>query len=428
MFMALYVFSFIDRQLISLVVQPVMDDLKINKTEFSLIGSFGFTLIYVLAGLPMGWMVDRWTRIKIVFIGATFWSIMAMATGFAHSAWMFFIARLGIGIGEASLSPSSYSLLSDMFSKNKLGRVVSLYGLGIPVGSGLALLGGGWVLDRLLPYGTQTIPFIGTFKPWQMLFVVIAFPGLVLAFLTLLIREPTRHEDENTEGTPNFGQVFRYMRENSTIYLSAMLGSGCYAAFSTGLAIWGPFSIKQTYGLSDAQVGIYFGSLIVVFGIIGTVSAGWMSDRLISRGRLDGPFLCGLIYAAGLFISGVGGSFFGGGKFGMFLFFCSSLFIHTWTAGIPPAILQMVTPSRMRGQVSAIYILIAGGMGNSIGPLAVAFSSDYIFGKDVPVATSLVFVGSFFLISAAILFQIGRRPLKRFLSLDKFALVDHEQS
>lgn len=190
--MVAYTSSFIDRQIMSLLVEPIRADLGITDTQFSLLAGLAFSIFYSVMGLPLGWLADRMSRRMIILVGMIAWSIMTALCGLATSFLALFIARVGVGIGEAALSPAAYSLISDYFPPERRARAISAYAMGPYLGSGLALIIGGQVIEAASRMGPFTIEGLGTFAPWQAVFFAVGLPGVIIALLFLLIREPER--------------------------------------------------------------------------------------------------------------------------------------------------------------------------------------------------------------------------------------------
>src|ERR1700761_6987765 len=210
--MVLYTSSFIDRQILALLVKPIRADLKIDDFQYGLLTGLAFVGTYSIAGLPIGVLVDRWSRKGVILVGVTAWSLMTAACGLTNSFGSLFATRIGVGIGEATLSPASYSLISDLFPKDKLGRALSLYGLGIPLGSGLALVIGGQVVGAIEHIGSIDLPVVGVTRPWQAVFMAIGLPGLILALLAIfVVKEPKRHKSQaEIDNQPTIGEALAF--------------------------------------------------------------------------------------------------------------------------------------------------------------------------------------------------------------------------
>jgi len=191
--MLAYIFSFVDRQILALMIEPIKHDLQLSDTQFSLLHGLAFSLFYAVMGIPIALLADRYSRPKIIAIGVAFWSLATAACGLSRSFAHMFLARIGVGVGEAALSPATYSMLSDMFPRDKLGRAVGIYSIGSFIGGGMAFLIGGYVINLLKSVDSVVVPWVGAMRPWQVTFFIVGLPGLLVALLILLtVRDPQR--------------------------------------------------------------------------------------------------------------------------------------------------------------------------------------------------------------------------------------------
>ena len=191
--MLAYIFSFVDRQILALMIEPIKRDLGLSDTQFSLLHGLAFSLFYAFMGIPIALLADRYSRPRIIAIGVAFWSLATAVCGLSRNFAQMFLARIGVGVGEAALSPATYSMLSDMFPRDRLGRAVGVYSIGSFIGGGLAFLIGGYVINLLKRVDTVVLPLLGALRPWQVTFFVVGLPGLLVALLILLtVRDPGR--------------------------------------------------------------------------------------------------------------------------------------------------------------------------------------------------------------------------------------------
>ena len=185
-----YILSFIDRNIMALLVGPIREDFNISDFQFSLLHGLAFTLFYIVLGLPIGWLADRISRKLIISSGILFWSVMTSLCGLANNFQSLFLARIGVGVGEASLSPATYSLLSDLYSEKNLRWATAIFAMGITIGSGTSYMIGGWLYDTLSAMDLSSYPVIGDMAVWQITFVGVGLPGLVVVVLMLFVSEP----------------------------------------------------------------------------------------------------------------------------------------------------------------------------------------------------------------------------------------------
>lgn len=413
--MLIYASSMIDRQVLGLVTDLLRHDLNLSDVQVGLLAGPAFVLLHVITLLPFGYIVDRWNRRRLVAIGVSVWSLMTISCGLARTFPVLAAARAGVGIGEATLTPAAYSLLADRFPPSGLSKALSVYALGLPLGGAIALLGGGWAIGKLTAYGPVALGILGVLQPWQALFVIVAIPGFPLAMLLMICTsEPTRTQKGIADGVPSLALVTGHLWRHRGLYQAPFVGGALLAVFSYGISYWLPVTLQRIYGFSTASSGFFIGGSMLVFSIPGTLFAGWLADRLRSNGQADGELVVGLIYGVGLFIClGLGPvarpvwlslALMSGGMF----------FLNTWVTGVAPALLQRVTPSGMRGRISALYVLASALIGLGLGPPLVAFLTEHFFGGSQSVGKSLAVVATVAVVPACAMMQAGRRHLRSF--------------
>lgn len=410
--MILYTSSFIDRQILALLVKPIRADFHIDDFQYGLLTGLAFVGTYALAGLPIGVIVDRWSRKGVIIIGVTAWSLMTAACGITQSFSSLFLTRIGVGIGEATLSPASYSLISDIFPKDKLGRALSLYGLGIPIGSGFALVIGGQVVQAIEAIGSIDIPLVGMTRPWQTVFMAIGLPGLILAAIALfVVIEPKRHVSPiEAENKPTIGEALVFFGRNIRAYAGLFMGMGLLAMYGYGCNAWYPTLLQRVYGFTVSEAGMFLGISTLVFGIFGGLFGGWLSDRLVARGRPDGHYLVSVGYCIGFAVTGAIGSS-SSSPWICFPLIAISLAFSNTIIGVVAAALQIITPVRMRGLISSLFLAVAAFVGFAFGPSLIGFITSHIFKDDNMVGYSLAIVAAIFPTLGAVAFWLGRKPL-----------------
>lgn len=403
-----YTFSFIDRQALTLMVGPIRETLHITDTQLSLLHGFAFALFYTVMGIPIGRMVDKQRRTWIITAGIVVWSVMTATCGLARNFTHMFISRIGVGVGEAALSPGAYSLISDYFPVKQRPQALSIYMGAAYVGSGLATIIGG-ALIMLMP--AVTLPFFGHLEPWQAVFIAVGLPGLLVALLVFTLREPPRY-GMKAGNHPSFGEVLRYMKERKGAYGLTMLGYAISGTVWNGSVAWLPEFFKRTYGWTAGEVGLRYGLLTILAGVLGATIGGTIAMQRRAAGKTDANITMGLISLAIMLPGGVFGVLASSSTMALagvfvFLFGCSMPY------GAAAAALQEITPNQMRGQVSAIYLFGLSFFGMGFGPTIVAWFTDSVFGSDSALGYSLA---SMMIIAAplgAVLLMLARRPYRR---------------
>ncbi|NJS13284.1 MAG: MFS transporter [Sphingopyxis sp.] len=384
----------LDRTVISLLVEPIKADLGLSDTGIALLQGATFAIFYALTGVPIGWLADRKNRRNIVAGGIGLWSFMTIVCGLATSFATLFIARTGVAIGEAALNPAAYSMLSDRFSRAKLGRAIGIFTAAGVVGTGLALLIGGMIYSHFAAQGGWE--FGWKLKPWQATFVAVGIPGLILALLVLLcISEPQRlgqislRSDMSAESRAV--GVFAFVKSNRAVYGPLLFGYGILCIVGYAFVSWGPASLGRVHGLSPSEVGGRFGMLMLVFGSLGPLFSGLACDRLIKSGRSNGPMICLLSAAALCFFSAVC-LFFSGDLIATWISYGGIALGFTAMLASVPIAIQLLTPSEFRARVAALGLVSANVIGLGIGPLLVGLLNDHIFTGVRGIATSLPIV------------------------------------
>ncbi len=419
---AAYIVSMMDRTMLSLLVDPIRASLHITDFEISLLHGFAFAIFYTVLGLPMGRLVDRYNRRNLVIGGIVFWSVATAACGLARNFWQMFAARVSVGVGEATLSPAAFSILSDYFPPADRSRVLAFFMTGIYLGTGIATFGGG-ALIAFVP--AATIPLLGHYEPWQVIFLIIGVAGLPVGLALLTAREPRRlgrgprlAPGVDHERIP-LPQVLAYMLERRRVYVMLILGIGLYAMMTNGLKGWVPTFLKRTYGWSPAEVGVRFGLVLLVFGTIGTACGGYGAMWLRKRGHVDANMRLGVVSALVVLPFGIAAPLMPNGAASLALYAVVILMAGV-PFGVSAAAIQQITPNRMRGQVSAIYLFGLNLAGIGTGPVLVAMFTDFVFHDDHALRYSLACLALVAVPLSALFYGLGLRPFRAELERDEF--------
>ncbi len=400
--------SYVDRQILSLMVAPIRADLDLTDTQLSLLQGFAFVLFYSFLGIPLGWIADRHSRKNLIGVGLGVWGIATALCGLANTFWQLFATRVLVGVGEASLSPAAYSIIADYFTKEKRARALSLYATGVSVGAGLAaILGGaaiafaGRVAHWLLGFGLH-------FHNWQIVFFLVGAPAAVLLPIVFALREPERLERGETtdDAWADFKAGLRVIAEKRGVYVPVIVGLSLTALVNYATLAWAPSYFIRVFEWTAPQTGFGFGLTVVVSGICGTMTAGFVADWLVGRGRPEGPvtvMMWGAILAIvpALLFSFLKSDVAALLTIGVMLFFI------TFPIGLAPAILQAVTPNELRAQVSALYIFVVVFIALGLGPTIVAATSDYVFHDEMMIGRALAIVSWVVLPVAVLLLRIA---------------------
>jgi len=388
---AAYVLSFVDRQILSLLVGPIRQDLAISDFQMSLLQGLAFTMFYAVLGIPIGRLADRHTRKFIIAAGVILWSVMTAVCGLAHTFAMLFLARMLVGVGEATLSPSAYSLMSDSYPPHRLGRATSIFQLGITIGGGLAFLVGGTVVTLVATTDVVHIPLVGAVKPWQSAFFIVGLPGLLVGLLVLMIREPKRqglaHDGDKAIAKMPVGTVVRFMWERRGVYGGVIASLSLMGIMGYGTLNWYPSFLIRTYGMTPGEVGLSFGLVYLVFGSLGAVGSALLAERLAARGYEDANLRTILLVAIALVPMAAG--FLMPTPLLALMWAAPLAFLLNASAGLGVAALQLISPNQMRAVVTAVLLLCTNFIGGVLGASIIAFLTDYVFGNDLALRYSL---------------------------------------
>lgn len=411
--MLAYMFSFIDRTLLSLVMDPIRKDLHLSETQVSLLAGFAFAAFYTLLGLPFGRWVDTRGRRNLIALGLALWSVATGACGLATSFWRLFAARMAVGVGEATLSPAAYSLIPDFFSPQRLGFAMGIYSCGVTLGGGLAMLVGGLVVQWATS-ANPVLPVFGHLAAWKIPFLVVGLPGVLMALVVLAtVREPPRLLGAGgADEAPPLKEVAAYLWTHRSLFAPMFFGFASIVIAGYAFNVWGPVYFMRVHGLKPAEVGMVFALGFGVFGTLGVLAGGALSDRVARRGRLDAPLQVSLwsaVVQAPLFV----GAYLVPSRLGAEAIFIITLFFASLYGGLQAAAIQAMTPNRMRGQVSALYLTIANLMGLGLGPTWTALMTEHLFGGPQHVGQSLAATTVISLAAGAALLTLAGGPARR---------------
>lgn len=408
--------SFIDRQILALLVGPIKRDLHLSDTEMSLLMGFSFALFYTLFGIFIGHFADKFNRRNIIIAGVTIWSLMTALCGGIKNYTQFFFARMGVGVGEATLSPSAYSLISDYFPPSKLSRALSTYSMGVFLGMGLAILVGAGLISALPTEGMVQIPIFGSIYPWQLMFFYIGLPGLLIALLVMSIKEPDRKEslEQQKIAKPSLGEALKIIWQNRSAYSAIVLGTSFTAFANYGTSAWVPTYFNRTFDWAMPVIGLKFGLIVTIFSGLGVLVGGWLADRYVRNGAKAGRVYVGIISGVGILVSA--GNFLLGNPDLILLSLAIPAFFMAFPLGAAAAAVQELMPNRVRALASSIFLFFINMVGMGGGPYVVAFFTDSVFHDEGMIRYSLVALYLIGGVATILCFWLGLKPYQRILA------------
>jgi MFS family permease len=381
--MAAYVFSYTDRVILSILVEPIKADLELSDGQIGLLLGPAFAIFYATMGLPFGWLADRYRRTWIIGAGFLAWSIATFASGLTRNFGQLFAARMSVGVGEATLSPCAMSLIADSFPKERRGRPIALYTMGIVIGSSIAFLIGAFVLGWTKRAELPELPFLGVVEPWQLVFIVIGLLGVLPALAFFFMREPKRligqSIDETLKGA-NMIDVLRYVGTHWKTYatfmsLVCLMTTVAYAGF------WNPSMFERTFGWSGEKYSLINGIVTLPVGVAVYTLSGWLSDKWMGAGQRDAPLIIMIIGTLILTPLYALTPLMPDGTSAFVVLTIGGVGMMMMTAVSVTALLG-ITPAKIRGQMVALYYMTMSLFGLFIGPTAVGLLSQHVFGED----------------------------------------------
>ncbi len=412
--------AFVDRQALALLVQPIKHDLHASDTAMSLLYGLSFTLFYVGVGIPVARLADRSNRRNIIAASVFMWSLATAACGLARSFGTLFVARVGVGAGEAGFSPSAYSLLADYFPRERLASAMGVYQMGVYLGGALALLIGGVVAGMLPPESTITLPVIGMVKGWHVVFLALGIPGLLLSLLILAIREPVRRGLVSDAGSVPLGTLFAHVLSRKAAYFGIGLGFALMILVGNGTGAWIPAFFGRKFGWTIAEIGARYGVVVFFCGTTGALAGGFCASWLHRLGFARGNLLVALVGFVALVPLTIGFPLVPTPMLALAMIGAMNFFAG-FNLGGGLAALQDLTPNRMRALVSAGYMLLANLVGGTLGPTVVALITDYGFRDPQRLPEAIAITCAIFSPLALVFLLIGMKGLKAAQSAEDIA-------
>jgi len=370
----------VDRHLINLLVGPIKADLGISDAEVGLLLGLSFAIFYTTVGVPIGRLADAWSRRLIIAIGTAFWSVATVCCGLAQNFAQLFAARVGVGAGEASLNPSGYSMIADLFPPARRARPMGVFIAGHTIGQALTLFAGGVLVQYLVGNAiTLELPGGIVLKPWQIAFVLAGLPGLFVALLVLTIREPARRGVGTGGASVPVREVVAWLAQRRALYLPMIAGFAFVLLWHMGNVVWAPTFLIRTFGLEPSEVGMILGVMTLVFNSTGLVLAGVLSEHLARRGHADALMRAAFYGALCALPFGVAATLMPSQWLALALL-GPAFFFGSVPFTLAPAAISAITPNRMRAQVTALYLLCINAFGFGVGPWLIGKLTDSVFG------------------------------------------------
>jgi predicted MFS family arabinose efflux permease len=400
MLVLVYTFNFIDRQIVGILAVPIKADLGLTDTQLGLMGGLAFALFYTALGIPIAMLADRSNRTTIMTVALVFWSAMTAVCGYAQNFWQLFLARLGVGVGEAGGVAPAYSLVADYFPPHQRARALGVYSFGVPIGSALGIVFGGFIAHHV---------------DWRMAFIVVGVAGIVLApFFKMIVKEPQRGRYDGARGGGKPASLREVMRVlgSKRAFWGISFGASASSMMGYGLFFWLPSFFVRSHGMTLLEASMYFGTILLFGGIAGIWMGGWLADRFGTAKRrmyaiipavafvFTVPFYIGAVLTHSLPLAFV-------------LFLVPVALGLVWLGPVLSAI-QHVVPPQMRATASAVFLFINNLIGIGLGSVALGALSDALSGRygENSLRYAILAGTSFYLVAAA-LFLLSAKRLER---------------
>ena len=400
MLVLVYTFNFIDRQIVGILAVPIKADLGLTDTQLGLMGGLAFALFYTLLGIPIAMLADRSNRTVIMTVALVVWSAMTAVCGFAQNFWQLFLARLGVGVGEAGGVAPAYSLVADYFPPHQRARALGVYSFGVPIGSALGIVFGG---------------VIASLVDWRTAFIVVGVAGVVLApFFKLVVREPRRGRFDaggRAAAPVGFGEVMRTLLSKPSFW-GLSFGASASSMMGYGMFFWLPSFFVRSYGLTLLDASLYYGAILLVGGIAGIWLGGSLADRFGAARKRAYAIIPAVAFLATIpfYVAAVTSSSL---VLSFALFLVPTALGLVWLGPVLSSI-QHVVPPHMRATASAIFLFINNLIGIGLGTVALGALSDALsirFGADS--LRYAILAGTVFYVVASALFLLSARRLER---------------
>ena len=379
--MVLYLCSFLDRNIITLLVEPLKRDLNLSDIEIGMLYGLAFAAFYTTLGLFAAGMADLWKRPSVIAAGVVVWSLATAACGLATSYAQLFLARMLVGVGQAALSPAAYSLIADYFPPKARLRATATYATGLYVGIGLATLTGGLVINWVAGGGSANLPLLGALKGWQVVFIIVGLPGVLLGVLTLAsVRETTRFGEAPEAGVGARDFVRFLGGSQRTLYLTHFLGFSCQVTYSYSFGAWTPSFLIREFGWTQAETGLGLGAVTLVTAPLGVYLGSVAAQLLRRRWPRDAEIRVAFAIAMIALPFAVAFPFAPTAYLALALIGVTQCLI-SMPFGISPVALNEVTPNRFRARIIAVYLFCVNLLGLSLGPVGVALLAERVFGS-----------------------------------------------
>jgi MFS family permease len=426
--MSFYVLSFMDRQIIAVLLDPIKIDLDLTDVQISLIGGVSFGLFYSVVGIFIGRLADSMNRPLLIAVGVFIWSLTTALCGLAAKFWHLLFLRMGVGLGEAALLPSTLSLLKDYFPPARLATPTSVFLFGAPIGIGLSFAAGGFMFsvaqDITAADGWNDVVFIGGSAAWKLVLMFLGVVGMVMTLAMATVREPRLTSTVAKEKQAEHGLkaaeaaelpvVKAYAKKNWLPVISLYVGMALISMAAYAQGFWDVTYLTRTFGGDRGSVSFMYGMVQMFAGITGMLLGGITADRLTKRGVESSSYKLVILGAAIATPFAFMYSLMGSEQMSLWLM-VGTIFGTNMCFACAASAMQRMYPAAMLGLAAGIYFFMSNAVGLMVGPTVVAAITDYGFGDPQKVGYSLSIVGGTARLLAFVVFVVGLGSYVRLL-------------
>lgn len=410
-----YCFAFVDRQIFNLLVAPIRQDFGVTDLQVGYLLGPAFILSYVALGIPAGWCADRFNRRDLILAAGACWGVGTVGGAFAHGYGGLFVSRLCVGASEAFLYPAGMSFIADLFDRKRLPIGTSIFLTAPALGGGLALVGGGLVLNAAEKLTSVHIPLLGAIRGWQTTLLVVGVVGMIPVLLMATVPDVARRRRTTPtvvkEQQYGFADGTAYMLRRWRFYITFFFGMACSSLVMLTISAWAPTYLSRTFHLSPAEIGTRYGVLVLLFGLAGGIASPMINAWVARRRPIDstmwtvvlGPCML-VLFAALLCLA----------RSQTMAMICLALltFSYSFPMSMASTSLQIAAPQRLRGAASAWYFVIVSLLGYGIGPTAVPFVAEKILHDPSLIGEAMSGISVVFGILAIVLLLIALRGFR----------------
>jgi MFS family permease len=376
---AAYFLAYIDRTILSLLVEPIKHSLRLSDTQIGLLQGVAFSLFFTLATFPAGWVADRGNRTRLIAWGIAIWSVMTALGGFCTSFAQLFVARMGVAAGEATLTPSGPSLIADSFPPERRSLPIGVYSMAGGTGAGLALIAGGAVAG-LVKNGDALrfsgIHWLQALEAWQVVFLAVGLPGVIVSLCFFLTKEPQRRHQSGAEGS--LVELFAALKTRRAVVLPQFAAMCLYNTYAFAYLSWMPAFFIRVHHWTMVDVGLKYGLVQLTFPIAGALAGGAAARWLWRRGRSDASLLTSAACLGLMCVPAIAGTLVHS-TLASALLLGSMVACAQAAAGNSVAAIQELMPNRLRGRTTAIYYIAIALTSVTFGPILIGVMNDHAF-------------------------------------------------